>query len=562
MPVLPFPEYRPDASDFNGAHTQTVLNVLPQTDGYGPMRDVSAFTSALAAQCRGAFMARRSDGTIRIYAGTETKLYQLDNTTLTWTDVSAGGGSYSALDSDANWHFAQFNNSVIATQGNVVVQSVDCTASSGTAFAALGGSPPQAAYVTTINRFLVLSGLESNPNRVHWSGLNAITTWTSGTTYSDYQDLPDGGNVKGVVGGEFGIIVQDDTLRRMVFSPGSDIVFQIDRIAKDLGAISADSICDTGGTIYFLSARGFVKVGPDGSEVPIGYEKVDATFFDDADLGKPNYIQGVSNPETQEIIWTYRQANTLTSGFNKALVFNDALGRWSPLEIEGEYMVKLGQPAVTLEGLNTIGNIAVSGAANNGSGLVRLTVSSTAAWATGEIKEVASVGGTTEANGTWTITVINGTTIDLQGSTYANGYTSGGYVAGSIDDLDISLDDFSDATLNQLGMFGTDHTLGYFSGDTLEATLTTSEQSGVARRIFVRGVYPITDAATVYASIGAREALTSSATYSSETLINTQGFCPQRVSTRHAKAKLRIPAATEWTFASGVEPDFTTEGAR
>jgi hypothetical protein len=562
MPVLPFPEYRPDASDFNGSHTVTLLNVLPRTDGYGPMRDVSAFTSGLAAACRGAFMSRKSDGTIRIFAGTATKLYQLDNTTLTWVDVSAGGGSYSSLSSDANWHFAQFNNSVIAVQANAAPQAVDVSAASGTAFAALGGSPPQAAYITTVNRFVVLSGLLNNPNRIHWSGLNATTTWTSGTTYSDYQDLPDGGNIKGVAGGEYGLIVQDNAIRRMIFSPGSDIVFQIDRIAKDIGAVSADSICESGGVIYFLSARGFVKVTPDGAVTPVGFERVDRTFFDDVDLGKPQLIQGVANPETQEIVWTYRQPSYVPTMFNKALVFNHALNRWSPLELVGEYLVQLGQPGVTLEGLGTIGQVAISGAANNGSGLVRLTVSSTTGWATGDIKDVASVTGTTEANGTWTITVINGTTIDLQGSTYANAYVSGGYVAGSIDDLDISLDDFSDATLNQLGMFDDGHALGYFSGDTLEATLTTSEQSGVAKRIFVRGAYPVTDAATAYISIGARESLTASASYSSETAINSQGFAPQRVSTRHARAKLRIPAATEWTFASGAEPDFTTEGAR
>jgi len=51
-----------------------------------------------------------------------------------------------------------------------------------------------------------------------------------------------------------------------------------------------------------------------------------------------------------------------------------------------------------------------------------------------------------------------------------------------------------------------------------------------------------------------RENLNATASYSSETLINTQGFCPQRASTRHARAKLRIPAATILTYATGVEP--------
>ena len=81
-------------------------------------------------------------------------------------------------------------------------QAYNLTSSS--AFADLGGSPPQAAYIGVINRFVVLGGLLNEPYRVQWSGLNAITTWTSGTSYSDYQDQPDGGIVRGISGGEQG----------------------------------------------------------------------------------------------------------------------------------------------------------------------------------------------------------------------------------------------------------------------------------------------------------------------------------------------------------------------
>jgi hypothetical protein len=73
--------------------------------------------------------------------------------------------------------------------------------------------------------------------------------------------------------------------------------------------------------------------------------------------------------------------------------------------------------------------VSVTGAADNGSGAIRLTVSSTSGWSTGDQKVVASVGGTTEANGSWTITVIDGTHIDLQGSVFSHSYTSGGTVA-------------------------------------------------------------------------------------------------------------------------------------
>jgi hypothetical protein len=66
----------------------------------------------------------------------------------------------------------------------------------------------------------------------------------------------------------------------------------------------------------------------------------------------------------------------------------------------------------------------ITGAANNGSGLIRLTVASTTGYTTGDRCSVSSVNGTTEANGVWTITVIDSTHVDLQGSTFVNTFSS------------------------------------------------------------------------------------------------------------------------------------------
>lgn len=76
------------------------------------------------------------------------------------------------------------------------------------------------------------------------------------------------------------------------------------------------------------------------------------------------------------------------------------------------------------------GSIAVMGTGNNGSALVRVTVGSTTGMATGQIKTLNLVTGTAEANGTWTITVINGTQFDLQGSIFSNNWISGGIISG------------------------------------------------------------------------------------------------------------------------------------
>ena len=70
----------------------------------------------------------------------------------------------------------------------------------------------------------------------------------------------------------------------------------------------------------------------------------------------------------------------------------------------------------------------VTGATNNGSGAIRLSVSSTTPFVTGNSLIVYGVTGSVPANGRWPVTVINGTQIDLVGSTYSGSYTSGGTV--------------------------------------------------------------------------------------------------------------------------------------
>ena len=76
--------------------------------------------------------------------------------------------------------------------------------------------------------------------------------------------------------------------------------------------------------------------------------------------------------------------------------------------------------------------IPVLGAANNGNGLVRLTLPSLQAGnlnlLTAPYVQVYGILGTTEANGTWGFTVIDSNHIDLLGTTFQNNYVSGGDV--------------------------------------------------------------------------------------------------------------------------------------
>jgi hypothetical protein len=75
----------------------------------------------------------------------------------------------------------------------------------------------------------------------------------------------------------------------------------------------------------------------------------------------------------------------------------------------------------------SVANVAVTGAANNGSGLVRLTTAAHGL-STGDRVAVYGVVGTVEANGAWTVTAVDATHLDLQGSAFSVAYVSGGTV--------------------------------------------------------------------------------------------------------------------------------------
>jgi hypothetical protein len=91
----------------------------------------------------------------------------------------------------------------------------------------------------------------------------------------------------------------------------------------------------------------------------------------------------------------------------------------------GSLAGKLGYQGSTTLVTPGLPPMAITGAANNGAGLVRLTVASTASLTTGQIVLVSGVLGTTEANGTWGITVVDATHVDIPVA-FVHAYAGGG----------------------------------------------------------------------------------------------------------------------------------------
>lgn len=592
MAMLPIPEFRPDVSDLNAGYTRILKNVVPRDDGYGPFKSLEAYSEALPATCRGYFAARNTDGTVSIFAGTSTKLYQLDNTTLDWTDVSKASGTYTTLGDGAQWSFCQFGTRVIACQANDAVQSF--VLGSSTEFADLGGSPPDAGWCAVVGPFVVLADLASDPYLIHWSAINDPTGWTAGTDRSDTQSLPDLGRIRCVreMAADVGLIMQEEGARRMIYQPGSAVVFRIDRLPDVPGILSPYSLCATQGGAYYFSTRGFVRVTSDGALTPIGEERINRAVLgrtsgnvpDEVaamayDPGHTDNMIGAVDPKRSVIIWTYKSASSGGTVSDRAIIYHTTLNRFAQAVFNSQFIAATAQPGITLEGLDKIapGYTLVSNAAGAGAGTaageavglllaltgaggaggeIRLTVGSTTGWNTGDYATIKEVGGTTEANATWEITVIDSTTLDLNGSTFSNAYTSGGYVAGRVDELTISFDDISTATLPSIAAFDDTNKLSFFTGTALEAVLETAEQALMTKRTLINGLTPVTDSDDVYALIVSRDKLNdTSPTEGTENSMNDDGFIPLLDEGRYVRARIRIPAATEWGFISGVEPE-------
>ncbi len=98
------------------------------------------------------------------------------------------------------------------------------------------------------------------------------------------------------------------------------------------------------------------------------------------------------------------------------------------------YIIEMGTLYMRVHTLNgqLTSTKTITGAADNGSGAIRITATGHG-YSTGWTVTISGVVGTTEANGTWVIARITDDTFDLNGSTFTNPYTSGGSAVGIVE---------------------------------------------------------------------------------------------------------------------------------
>jgi len=335
-----FGEWLPDQPGVIGALT-TARNCYPKAVGYGPFPQEVDYSDDAPQALTAAAAAKDTNSITSIYAAGTTRLFKLDTSDFSWDDISAT--TYSGT---SGWKFTQFGNSLIAANESNTMQYIDVM--SGTTFANLAIDAPKAKFVTVVRDFVVSGYQTANKNRVQWSGINNEATWTtSAVTQADFQDLPDGGFVQGITGGEFGIVLLERSIVRMSYV-GTPLIFQFDNIARNRGCFEPNSVIQWQGITYFLGDDGFYAC--DGQNLKnIGAEKVNRYFFNslkESDLGN---MSAAIDPINNLVVWGYPSVDT----DYRVLIYHIATGRWSYADSSATRVAPVSTPSITLEGLDT-----------------------------------------------------------------------------------------------------------------------------------------------------------------------------------------------------------------
>jgi hypothetical protein len=342
---LTFGEWMPDQPSVSGALTDA-KNVVSQAIGYGPFPAPVTFSTSNAAENLTAlYAAKKPNGDTELFAAGATKIY-------TVTGVGAITQVKTGMTTGVNdkVRFTQFGKTVITTNNAEKLQA--WTLGTSTSFADLSASAPIAKFITVVRDFVVCANtLETTQQqyRVRWSALNNETDWVEDvTTQSDYQDIPDGGQIVGIRGGEFGLVFLERAIHRMTYV-GTPFIFQFDNISRNKGCMVAGSIAQYQGITFFLSDDGFYMC--DGQNVStIGAEKVDRFFLEDASESDYGTMSAAVDPIRKLVIWNYKSVN----GTRNLLIYNFKTQKWTYGDAGTDFLSEASTASVTLEQLDSL----------------------------------------------------------------------------------------------------------------------------------------------------------------------------------------------------------------
>lgn len=332
MALFSFGPWRPDLGDIAELDDSAVMrlaaatNVVPEVGCYQPQASSVPVTSSITSTCQGALACTDKDGNVNWFAGTATKLKRISTATITWETVGSGFH----LGEEQRWSIVKYGNLIFACASTDDIQYM--TMSAGSVFQPVTGAP-RFKSICVVRNFLVGCGAVTDPQRVQWSGLDRPLSWTvDASTLADFQDLlGDGGINQGMVAGLAGAdaaIIQERSIWRMLYV-GLPLVFQFDPVEASRGAVSAGSIVQSSGYVFYYSDNGFYRF--DGTtSIAIGSGKVDNFFIKYVDSDRLESMSAIADADRSLVLWSYKSVGSVNP--DCIIVHNWQTGDWSIIE--------------------------------------------------------------------------------------------------------------------------------------------------------------------------------------------------------------------------------------
>lgn len=348
--------FAPDLDPLTSGVLTDVINVIPTQKGYaGCYTGVSATYPALAAACRNIAITRKLDNSRRLFATTQTEIYEGSGGA--WTARAAGTPD---IGSTARWALGQFGDYTLAT-----AKTVNLQASSSGAFSAVSGAP-KASCLATGQGFVMLADYNDGsdvPDGWYCSGIYDHTAWTPSVTTQCTKgrlvDTP--GAITGLVGyGSTFVAFKQDSMYLANYV-GAPSVFQWQLIPGVVGCRSKDAICTAGPQVYFMGNDNFYLF--EGSRpVPIG-NPLREWFFKSEINPSLMYLVTASYDQSNQFVWFFYPSKS-SSSLDRALVFHIPSGRWGKVHLSIEaaatyisdpfYIDDLSTLSATIDGLPDI----------------------------------------------------------------------------------------------------------------------------------------------------------------------------------------------------------------
>jgi hypothetical protein len=133
---------------------------------------------------------------------------------------------------------------------------------------------------------------------------------------------------------------------------------------------------------------------------------------------------------------------------------------------------------------------------------------------------------------------------------------------GTLDTLPYSLDSpFWKGGTPLLALFNSDHQLSYLQGEVMAAEFVTGDGQG-EQRALIKATRPHVDTTDVTVAVSMRERDADNWLFPSEETMEDTGEIPAWTSGNVARARLRIGAGANWTYAKGIKTILGAAGKR